>query len=103
MIPESVIPKGSTVLLTGANGYIASHIADQLISAGYKVKGTVRNEEKGSLIAEALEKRHDTKGAFSYVVVEEMSAENAFDDAIKGEQCILSDDCRARTKVAKIS
>lgn len=97
MSSESAIPKGSTVLLTGANGYLASHIADQLILAGYKVKGTVRSEEKGALIAEALEKRHAGKGAFSYVIVKEMSTENAFHDAVKGEHGILSNDQRATT------
>ena len=84
---ELAIPKDSTILVTGANGYIASHIANQLILAGYKVKGTVRNEEKGAMITEALKKRHGEKSAFSYVVVEDMSTENAFHDAVKGKPC----------------
>jgi nucleoside-diphosphate-sugar epimerase len=85
MSSELAIPKGSTILVTGANGYIGSHIADQLILAGYKVKGTVRSEDKGIMIAEALEKRHGSKDAFSYVVVEDMSTEESFHDAMKGE------------------
>jgi nucleoside-diphosphate-sugar epimerase len=90
MSSESAIPKGSTVLVTGANGYIGSHIADQLILAGYNVKGTVRSEDKGAMIAETFEKRHSGKGAFSYVVVEDMSTEEAFHDAMKGEHRPLS-------------
>jgi nucleoside-diphosphate-sugar epimerase len=42
----SVLEKGSTVLVTGVNGYIASHIAVQLIKAGYRVRGSVRSREK---------------------------------------------------------
>lgn len=90
MSSELAIPKGSTVLVTGANGYIASHVADQLISAGYKVKGTVRSEDKGAMIAETFEKRHSDQSAFSYVVVEDMSTEEAFHDAMKGEHRSLS-------------
>ena len=86
---ESAIPKGSTVLVTGANGFIASHVADQLLQAGFKVKGTVRNEDKGKLITEIFEKRHG-KDAFSYAVVEDMAAEDAFRDAMKGEDRSLS-------------
>ena len=86
---ESAIPKGSTVLVTGANGFIASHVADQLLQAGFKVKGTVRSEDKGKLITEIFEKRHG-KDAFSYAVVEDMAAEDAFRDAMKGEDRSLS-------------
>jgi len=37
------------VLVTGISGYLASHVADQLLKAGYRVRGTVRslkNEDK---------------------------------------------------------
>lgn len=33
----------ATVLVTGASGYIASHIIKELLSRGYNVVGTVRN------------------------------------------------------------
>jgi NADPH:quinone reductase-like Zn-dependent oxidoreductase len=38
---------GSLVLVTGANGYIAMHVVDQLLKAGYTVRGTVRSVKKG--------------------------------------------------------
>ena len=34
-IMAATIPKGSTVLVTGVTGFIASHVADQLLQAGY--------------------------------------------------------------------
>lgn len=37
-----VLPPGSRILVTGANGYIASHVVDKLLGLGYLVRGTVR-------------------------------------------------------------
>jgi nucleoside-diphosphate-sugar epimerase len=38
------------VLVTGANGYAASHIIHALLNAGYRVRGTVRSESSRSLV-----------------------------------------------------
>ena len=40
-----------TVLLTGASGFIAVHILNQLFELGYNIIGTVRSEEKGNWLA----------------------------------------------------
>jgi NAD(P)-dependent dehydrogenase (short-subunit alcohol dehydrogenase family) len=80
---STAIPKGSTVLITGVNGYIASHVADQVIAAGYRVRGTVRSKTKGELMTEVYEKRHGP-GKFESVVVPDMAVDHAFDDAVKG-------------------
>lgn len=39
------------VLVTGITGYQASHVAFALLNKGYKVRGTVRSQEKGDLFA----------------------------------------------------
>lgn len=39
------LPPGSRVLVTGANGYIASHVVDKLLKLGYLVRGTVRTQK----------------------------------------------------------
>ena len=80
---STAIPKGSTVLITGVNGYIASHVADQVIAAGYRVRGTVRSKAKGELMTEVYEKRHGP-GKFESIVVPDMAVAHAFDDAVKG-------------------
>ncbi len=36
----------SPVLVTGASGFIASHIVQQLLESGYRVRGTVRDPDK---------------------------------------------------------
>jgi nucleoside-diphosphate-sugar epimerase len=51
------IPKGSTVLVTGVNGYIGSHVADQLLLAGYRVRGTTREASKAAKLLDIWEKK----------------------------------------------
>ncbi|CAG8898754.1 unnamed protein product [Penicillium egyptiacum] len=42
MTTPYVLPVNTLVLVTGANGFIASHTVDQLLKKGFKVRGTVR-------------------------------------------------------------
>jgi len=80
---DSAFPLGSLVLITGASGFIATHIVDQLLSAGYRVRGTVRDDQKVAWTTKLFSERHgDDK--FSAVIVPEMSVEGAFDEAVKG-------------------
>ena len=78
-----VIPPGSTVLVTGANGYIASHVADQLIQAGYLVRGTSRDVAKTVWMTDLFDNKYG-KGKFEAVEVKDMAESGAFDDACKG-------------------
>ncbi|KAH8693752.1 hypothetical protein BGW36DRAFT_383640 [Talaromyces proteolyticus] len=78
--PEYVIPKGSIILVTGANGYIASHIIDILLEIGFKVRGTVRSEKPW--LDKLFSERHG-KGKYHSVVVPDLSIEGAYDQAIK--------------------
>lgn len=40
------------ILITGASGFVAAHIIDQLFAGGYEVIGTVRAFKKGDWIAQ---------------------------------------------------
>ncbi|KAK8074014.1 aldehyde reductase [Apiospora phragmitis] len=51
MADPTTIPRDSLILVTAANGLIASHVADQLLAAGYRVRGTVRNVERCAWMA----------------------------------------------------
>lgn len=42
MSSNLALPPGSHILVTGANGYVASHVVNQLLQQGYMVRGTVR-------------------------------------------------------------
>ncbi|WWC90733.1 uncharacterized protein L201_005670 [Kwoniella dendrophila CBS 6074] len=74
------IKPGSTVLVTGASGYIASHTTDILLSKGYNVRGTVRSDSKGKYLANLFKGK---QGKFDFVIVEDISKQGAFDNAVK--------------------
>lgn len=66
-----------SVFVSGATGFVATHVIRELISNDYTVVGSVRNVEKGEKL-----KEHFPKG-FSYEVVPDLAAEGAFDEAVK--------------------
>ena len=78
-----VITPGSLVLVTGANGFVASHVADQLIQAGYRVRGTSRDVKKTDWMGELFDKTYG-EGKFEAVTVKDMAQEGAFDAACEG-------------------
>lgn len=55
---EPALKPGSLVLVTGVNGFIGSHIADQLLAHGYHVRGTVRDVAKAEWMSEFFKSRH---------------------------------------------
>ncbi|KAF7926117.1 uncharacterized protein EAE97_010417 [Botrytis byssoidea] len=77
------IPKDSTVLVTGINGYIGSHVADQLLKAGYRVRGTTRDASKVKKLLDLWEEQYG-KDRVEVAVVPNMANEGAFDEAVKG-------------------
>ena len=82
------IEKGSLVLVTGVTGYIASHTANHVLEAGYRVRGTSRSKEKAQWLFDLFDEKYG-KGKFEVSVVEDMMAEGAFDEAVKGVDGIL--------------
>uniref|UniRef100_A0A914V267 Signal recognition particle subunit SRP72 n=1 Tax=Plectus sambesii TaxID=2011161 RepID=A0A914V267_9BILA len=74
------------VLVTGASGYLATHCVQQLLNAGYKVRGTVRsvkNEEKIAPL-KAL------KGSERLQLVEaDLTSEDGWDSALKDVTFVL--------------
>jgi len=88
MASSTAVPKGSTVLVTGANGYLGMHVVDQLLTSGYKVRGTVRDSEKAQWTTEYFDEKYG-KGNYEASVVADLSQEGAFDHLIKGNFLFL--------------
>ncbi|GFF22557.1 aldehyde reductase 2 [Aspergillus udagawae] len=87
-IEQPAIPQGSMVLITGVNGFIGSHIADQFLTFGYKVRGTTRSLEKNAWISTLFDKKYGP-GNFELVAVPDMVAQDAFVEAVKGVSAVV--------------
>ena len=87
-VPETVLPKGSTVLVTGANGYIGSNIIHRLLQLGFRVHGTVRDKVGRSWVADEMFSEASKNGAFKLFEVNDMTVPNTFDEAILGASAI---------------
>jgi len=74
------------ILVTGATGFIATHIIEQLLVKGYKVRGTVRSVDKKKL--EYLYKL-DTKGDLLELVEADLIVEGSFDNHVKDVEYVL--------------
>ncbi|PIG85055.1 NAD dependent epimerase/dehydratase [Aspergillus arachidicola] len=66
---------GEHVLLTGANGFVASHILAILLERGYAVTATVRSQQK----ADDIIKTHPSwKGRVNFVIVSDFTSQGPF-------------------------
>lgn len=79
----TTIQKGDTVLVTGVNGYIGAHVAEELIAAGYKVRGTSRSKAKAEYLIDYFGKKFGD-GKIEIQETPDMLAEGAYDEAVKG-------------------
>ena len=78
------IPKGSLVLVTGANGFIAAHIVKEFLDRGYRVRGTVRDVSKSAFLTEEVFPVYAKRGDFELIAIPDLGDPNAFDDAVRG-------------------
>ncbi|KPM41009.1 hypothetical protein AK830_g5538 [Neonectria ditissima] len=86
--PATTIPAGSWVLVTGATGFVASHITKQFLERGYKVRGTVRDLTQASWLIDDHFKSYVDSGNLELVAVPDLAADGAFDEAVKGVSAI---------------
>ncbi|KAI1151081.1 hypothetical protein F4825DRAFT_374303 [Nemania diffusa] len=82
-LTDATIPSGSTILVTGANGLIASWVADKLLEVGYRVRGTVRSLSRCSWMEPFFADRYGP-GRFELVEVLDFGAPGAWDASVKG-------------------
>lgn len=82
-MPNVALHPGATVFVTGVNGLIGSHIADQLLRRGYHVRGGVRDTAKNKWLVDYFIAKY--KGAkFELVEVPNMTVEGCYDGLVDG-------------------
>lgn len=63
-------------LVTGANGFVASHVVDTLIAHGHTVTGSLRDKNKGTGI---LKVHPEWEGKLDFVSVTDYAKEGVWD------------------------
>ncbi|KAJ4388893.1 hypothetical protein N0V93_006354 [Gnomoniopsis smithogilvyi] len=79
----AVLPQGSWILVTGVNGFVGSHVADQFLQHGYNVRGTVRDAKKNAWVARHFETQYGT-GRFELVELQNLTDLEATKKALEG-------------------
>lgn len=78
-----VVPPQGIILLTGANGYVASVTAKVLLDRGYRVRGTVRSVAKYDWMPSYFGPN------FSLTEISDFANDHAFDEAVKGVDGVI--------------
>ena len=71
------------VLVTGATGFLASHLILTLIARGYDVRGTVRNPEKGDALHQTLSEYAGKSIPIEFVLTD-LNSDDGWADAVEG-------------------
>ncbi|KIV85434.1 hypothetical protein PV11_01130 [Exophiala sideris] len=80
-------PSAKIILVSGINGYIASHIGLILLQKGYTVRGTSRSESAHAHLVSGAFKSH--ADSYQHAIVPDITTPGAFDDAVKGVHGII--------------
>jgi nucleoside-diphosphate-sugar epimerase len=78
----------SSVLVTGASGYVASWIVQKLLEKGYTVHGTVRNPDQDHKVRHLREMERELPGTLKLFKAD-LLEEGAFHEAAQGCNAIL--------------
>ncbi|KAG0650475.1 Ketoreductase [Hyphodiscus hymeniophilus] len=68
------------VLLTGANGFVGSHVLEQLLSRGFSVRAVIRSQSKA---AQVLADFPTAGSALDFGIVPDITTPGAFDEVVK--------------------
>jgi nucleoside-diphosphate-sugar epimerase len=79
------------LVLTGATGFLGFKVLTIALAAGYNVRLVVRSASKANKVlnSPSIKAQNLSQDRLSYVVVEDMEAPNAFDEAVKGATYVI--------------
>ena len=76
------------VLLTGISGFVAKHVAIELLNSGFEVLGTVRNKNSMKQTKKTLEENNVSTDKLSFIELD-LLRDDGWNEAAKGCQYII--------------
>lgn len=78
-------PESDLILLTGATGFVGSHVLDILIKQDYQIIVTIRNKDQELKLKQRYENylRYQNTDRLAFVQVEDITRDNCFDMVLK--------------------
>ena len=86
--PKLALPKGSLVLVTGSTGYIGSWVTHEFVKQGYRVRASVRSQEKFNLLSSVISKEFGA-GKVEASIVTDFASPDGYAEAIKGVDAVV--------------
>jgi len=81
---------GDLVLITGGTGLVGIKTIQLALKAGYSVRAAVRSEDKAkAVLATPTVKAINPGSRLTFVIVPDILADNAYDEAVKGVKYII--------------
>ncbi|RMZ43873.1 putative secondary metabolism biosynthetic enzyme [Aspergillus flavus] len=80
------VTHSKTILVTGASGFLATHIVKAFLQQGYYVRGTVRSAQAAANVRKGFSQYSDQ---LSFAIVEDISQPGAFNEAVEGVDGII--------------
>jgi dihydroflavonol-4-reductase len=82
----------ATVAVTGASGFIAKHVVQQLLAADYRVRGTLRTPERAAEVRDAVLQGpaadSDAGSRLSFVTLD-LATDQGWDEALEGASALV--------------
>lgn len=88
MLSSQRLPRGSIVLLTGASGFIGSSIAQELLEAGFIVRGAGRNPSNLTALQAKFERTYG-KGTFEAVQIKDYTDSATIEKHMSGVSGVI--------------
>ncbi|AGK58176.1 NAD-dependent epimerase/dehydratase [Hyphomicrobium denitrificans 1NES1] len=76
------------VVVTGASGFIAKHVAGEFLKRGYSVRGTIRRLDKADAVRRAVTRLGCDPSALSFVAAD-LDSDVGWDDAVAGANIVV--------------
>ncbi|KFY33710.1 hypothetical protein V494_07393 [Pseudogymnoascus sp. VKM F-4513 (FW-928)] len=86
---DPVLKPGETIIVvTGVSGFVGSHVADQLLDAGYVVRGTTRDGSKHEWLSQFFTRKYGP-AKFELVSIPRFDEPGAFDSTLQGTSGVI--------------